>query len=281
MEPKSWRALDEVHRTCGQVGAEQWRTELAPRLTEKCRRLPTDREMMRIFTVAIAYSQNVRAKQVSILIETDQFRQAFADFDPDKLAAMKPFAIRKRYWARLGSMRIRSKVNAIVRCAKVLREIQEEFGSFARYLRSFKIPQRLKSDHDLAVFWKQFILLRRDLRKREMPFFRSTTSLLQLLLDLDFDSVKPDVIVMRLARRIDLVEGEGGERHLRSATREIQRYAIERGLRARAVDLMILAFGGQTGARDLLARRFCPPTDPCGNASCPLARKSLCEAFSK
>ena len=225
-------ALDEIRLTCEQFSTKQWAAELAPRLKQPSRRLPDDRGMMHIFAVAIAYSQNARSKQVSVLIETDEFRRAFADFDPAKLARMKPASILERHWAHLSSMRFRGKVRA-------------------------------------------------DLRQREMPFFRSTTSLLQLLLDLDFDSVKPDLIVMRLARRIGLVERELGEPHFRAATKAIQRYAIERGLRARSLDLAMLAFGGQTGTRDLLSRRFCPPFDPCGNASCPLAGKLLCKAFTK
>ena len=36
-----------------------------------------------------------------------------------------------------------------------------------------------------------------------MPFFRSTTSLLQLLLDLDYDSIKPDLIVIVSSRQRD------------------------------------------------------------------------------
>jgi 3-methyladenine DNA glycosylase Tag len=281
MRAASDRALDEILLTCAQFSTEQWVTELTPRMKQPSRRLPDDRGMMRIFAVAIAYSQNARSKQVSVLTEADEFRHAFADFDPAKLAQTKPSVILDRHWASLSSIRFRGKVERIVRCAQEMCGIQKKFGSFAIYLRSFKIPQRLQSGDDLDAFWERFDLLRADLQQREMPFFRSTTSLLQLLLDLDFDSVKPDLIVMRLARRIGLVERELGEPHFRAATKAIQRYAIERGLRARSLDLAMLAFGGQTGTRDLLSRRFCPPTDPCNDASCPLARKGLCKAFSK
>lgn len=111
-----------------------------------------------------------------------------------------------------------------------------------------------------------------------MPFFRSTTSLLQLLLDLDYDSVKPDLIVMRLARRIGMTDRELGDRHLRKVAREVQLYAVNRGVRAQAVDLEMLAFGGQTGSRTLLNKRFCPPSDPCRNHTCALGRKGLCKA---
>ena len=279
MEANAWRALDEIRPICEQVGTEQWRTELAPRLKSNSRRLPDDRGMMRIFAVAIAYSQNAQSKQVSVLIETDEFCQAFADFDPAKLAREKSSVILGRHWASLSSMRFRGKVERIVQCAQVLCGIQKKFGSFTLYLRSFKIPQRLLSGDDFDAFWERFDLLRADLWQREMPFFRSTTSLLQLLLDLDFDSVKPDLIVMRLARRIGLVEREKGEPHFRAATKGIQRYAIERGLRACSLDLVMLAFGGQTGMRDLLSQRFCPAVDPCRNAECSVGRKRLCSAL--
>lgn len=277
-EANSWPALDEIWRVCEMVGTSLWRTGMTSRLRSNSRNLPDDRGMMRIFAVAIAYSQNARSKQVGVLIETEEFRRAFAEFDPAKLARMRPGVILDRHWPHLSSMRFRGKVDRIVRCAEVLCGIQKEFGSFAVYLRSFRIPQRLRRSDDLDAFWERFDLLRADLRQREMPFFRSTTSLLQLLLDLDFDSVKPDLIVMRLARRIGIVDQENGESALRECVRSIQEYSIGRSRRAAVLDLALLAFGGQSGASQLLSKKFCSHSDPCLNETCTIGANHMCRA---
>jgi hypothetical protein len=280
MTPQSHKALNTLVTLCETHSSPDWEKELAPRLRKKAPAFPDDRGFMRIFSIAIAYSQNAQAKQVSRLVESVEFHTAFSEFDPGVLCKSSAKNILLRFWPHLGAMRFKGKIQRIIDCARVLVGIQGESGSFANYLEVFQIPRRLRSPNDLDQFWIRFDLLRADLCRRQMPFFGSTISLLQLLVDLDFDSVKPDLIVVRFARRIGLVEKETGERVFRTAARAIQTYAIDRGLRARAVDLMVLAFGGQTGARDLLVERFCPPVDPCRNAACPIGTKHLCKAYT-
>jgi 3-methyladenine DNA glycosylase Tag len=236
--------------------------------------------MMRRICVAIAFSQGAQSRLIEKLIDRPVFSEAFANFDIDRLARKKPEAIRRRYWKSLGHMRFKGKVDAMVNAAKVMRDLAMEHGSFAEYLKSFQIPQRLKSEGDVDQFWEGLLLLRADLRSRKMPFFQNTTSLLQLLLDLDHDAVKPDLIIMRLARRIGMVEKETGEANLQEVVRQVQKFAISRGMRASLVDLQILAFGGQSSASQLLSRRFCPASDPCENRDCVIGRKGLCNAFA-
>ena len=77
-----------------------------------------------------------------------------------------------------------------------------------------------------------------------------------------------------------MVEKETGDRQLRLVARGIQEYAVAREIRAQAVDLQLLAFGGQTGSRELLTQRFCPASDPCENRDCVIGRKGLCKASS-
>jgi 3-methyladenine DNA glycosylase Tag len=280
MTPQSHKALNTLVTLCKTHSSPDWEKEIAPRLSKKAHVFPDDRGFMRIFSIAIAYSQNAQSKQVSRLVESVKFHTAFSEFDPLVLSKASAKNILLRFWPHLGAMRFKGKVQRIIDCAKVLVGIQKESGSFENYLKVFQIPRRLRSPNDVEQFWIRFDLLRADLRQRQIPFFGSTISLLQLLVDLDFDSVKPDLIVMRFARRIGLVEKETGERFFRTAARAIQAYALDRGLRARAVDLMVLAFGGQTGARDLLSERFCPPADPCRNAACSIGAKHLCKAYT-
>ena len=113
------------------------------------------------------------------------------------------------------------------------------------------MPALLRSHDDIEMFWVGFSRLQKDLRDKGMPFFAQTTSLLQLLLDLGYDSIKPDVIVMRIAHRWRIVSREKGDSAFRQAVRKMQEYAVIRGRRALAVDWVVLTVGEQ---REALAK---------------------------
>jgi len=273
-------ALAFLLNHCDASVTPAWRDEIARRSRRAFRPLPDDREIMRRICVAIAYSQGARSSLISGLIETPVFKEAFAGFDPAALALRDPERILARYWARLGHFRFRGKIPRIVRCACALNGIIRDSGSFAAYLAGFQIPRRICNATHLDQFWQGFNALQSDLRRRQMPFFRSTTSLLQLLLDLDYDSVKPDLIVMRLARRLGIVSRETGDAAFRQCVRFLQEYSITNSCRAAELDLALLAFGGQTGARQLLTQNFCPASDPCYHAACRIGANRLCRAHS-
>jgi 3-methyladenine DNA glycosylase Tag len=263
---------------CDTSATPGWRDEIANRSRRAFRPLPDDREIMRHVCVAIAYSQGARSSMISRLIEAPIFTEAFAGFDPAALARRDPELILAGYWSRLGHLRFRNKIHRIIQCAQALNGIIGDCGSFADYLEGFEIPRRIRNAKHIEQFWQRFNALQSNLQRREMPFFRSTTSLLQLLLDLDYDSVKPDLIVMRLARRIGIVERETGDRAFRQCVRFLQTYSIANGCRAAEIDLALLAFGGQSGARQLLTQTFCPSSDPCNHLSCMVAENNLCLA---
>jgi len=275
-----FQALDRIGQTCVESALPEWKREAKRTSQKKCDPIPDDHEMMRRICVAIAFSQGAQSKLIEKLIVKPVFSEAFANFDVNRLAQKNPETIRRHFWKSLGHMRFKGKVDAMVRGATVMRDLAKEYGSFAEYLKSFQIPQRLKSGGDVDQFWKGFLCLRADLRSRKMPFFQNTTSLLQLLLDLDHDAVKPDLIIMRLARRIGMVEKETGEANLQEVVRKVQEYSISREVRASLVDLQMLAFGGQSSASQLLSERFCPASDPCENRDCVIGRKGLCNAYA-
>ena len=141
------------------------------------------------------------------------------------------------------------------------------------------MPRRINTNEQFELFWLGFDGLKREMNVRQMPFFRSTTSLLQLLLDLDYDSVKPDLIIMRLARRLGLTDKETGDKNMRNVVQMIQRYCLNRTSRPSGVDLMLLSYGGQTSASELLSEKFCPPNDPCKRNLCSLGEGGLCASY--
>ena len=272
------KALALIREQCDASATLGWGREIANRTRRSFRSIPGDREIMRRICIAIAFSQGSRSSLVGELIQLPVFKDAFAAFDPVVLARRDPERILYRYWSRLSHFRFRGKIPRIVKCAQALNGIIREHKSFLNYLKRFDIPRRIRTIRQLDQFWQHFDELQVDLRRRQVPFFRSTTSLLQLLLDLDYDSVKPDLIVMRLARRIGIVNRETGDTALRECVRFLQAYSIEQSCRASELDLAVLAFGGQTGARQLLTQKFCPASDPCHHATCPVAANRLCMA---
>lgn len=278
IQEQSGRALDLLRRQCHACATPGWHQEMGYRTRRSSRPIPSDQKIMRHFCVAIAYSQGARSAQISSLIEKPVFSAAFADFDPVALARRKPEDILKTYWPQLGYFRFKGKICQIVQCAQVLNGIAREHSSFARYLKNFQIPQRIRTAEQLGQFWSQFDLLQQDLQSRQMPFFKSTTSLLQLLLQLDFDAIKPDLIVMRLARRLGIVERETGDRAFRQCVRFLQEYSVKKFCRAAELDWAMLAFGGQSGAGQSLTQWFCPPSDPCTHKACSLGLNGLCHA---
>ena len=281
MKNDPWQALDKIAQQCASTGTADWNKEHQRRSVKRPRPMPNDEQMLRHFAVAIAYSQGAPSAVISKLIGKAVFASAFKHFKIKTLSATDPQQLLDRYWSELSAMRFRGKVDSIVRCAQVLASLQSSHGNFSIYLKSFAIPRRLKTDANIDRFWTNFDKLRIDLVHREMPFFKSTTSLLQLLLDLDYDSVKPDLIVMRLAKRIGLIESETGDRHLRFATRSIQEYALKRNIRPPLVDLQLLAHGGQTGARKLLNERFCLPAEICQQHHCTVGSSGFCSAYNR
>lgn len=72
----------------------------------------------------------------TILRKRDAYREAFAGFDPARVARFTPARI-ERLLQNPGIVRNRLKVESTVRNAKAFREVQREFGSFDAYVWRF------------------------------------------------------------------------------------------------------------------------------------------------
>ena len=255
---KIYSNLDSIISHCKSDGKQEWREEYSRRLNPLHSRIPSDQGIMKRFCVAIAYSQGTRSKSIHPLVRSKVFKEAFIGFDFRKLAKADPEAILEKHWGDLRIMRFRSKIEKIVQCAQFLVGVSKKYGSFAKFFRRFEIPRKIDSDKKIELFWKGFDSLQKELDHQNVPFFRHTTSLLQLLLDLDFDSVKPDLIIMRLCKKLGIVEKELGDKHFRRCVRFLQEYAVYRKISALSVDFALLAFGGQTWAGSLLETPVTP-----------------------
>jgi 3-methyladenine DNA glycosylase Tag len=247
--PTWYRQLDKSWGSLTKGASEAWLADLDRCMAEKAVPIPSGDRLMEKFCVAIAHSQSAPSDVVSRMIKAGHLKAAMHDYSVERIAVENPAQLLRRCWKKpLTCIRFKGKIKSMVQCARVLRDIETEQGSFAKYLSSFQVPRRIHSNADIEVFWQAFDALQLNLKKRKIPFFANTTSLLQLLIDLDHDALKPDLIIMRIAHQWGIVPRETGIPALRQAVRAFQEYGVLRNRRPLAVDWVVLTHGKQKGA---------------------------------
>lgn len=113
----------------------------------------------------------------TILHKRENFRKAFAGFDPKKIAR---FGVRekKHLMADAGIIRNRLKVAATVENAKHFLEVQKEFGTFSKYMWSWvggkPIKNRIRTMKDYKPYTKEATAWAKDLKKRGFKFMGPT-----------------------------------------------------------------------------------------------------------
>jgi len=111
-------------------------------------------------------------------------------------------------------------------------------------------------ENDIYDFWNGFDQLLLTLKNNKIPFFQSTTSLLHFLLDIGYDCVKPDLVVMKVAKKLNIVDNETGDKNFRKTVRFIQEYSVDRQIRPSIVDFYFLIDEGQKGAKKFVVPEF-------------------------
>ncbi|HEX4779336.1 MAG TPA: DNA-3-methyladenine glycosylase I [Usitatibacter sp.] len=113
----------------------------------------------------------------TILAKRENYRRAFAGFDPAKVARFTPARVAKLLLDP-GIVRNRLKVEGTVRNAKAFLEVQREFGSFDRYAWHFvggrprtNFP---RSPGTVPATSPQSDALSKDLKRRGFTFVGST-----------------------------------------------------------------------------------------------------------
>ena len=113
----------------------------------------------------------------TILAKRDNYRRAFDDFDPQKVARYGA-AKKRNLLADAGIVRNRAKIEAAVVNAKGVLALQEEYGSFARYLWQFvgdkPLQPRRKRPGDVPARTEISDALSADLKRRGFKFTGST-----------------------------------------------------------------------------------------------------------
>lgn len=112
-----------------------------------------------------------------ILNKREGYRQAFAGFDPQKVARFTPARIEKMLLDP-GIVRNRLKVESAVTNARAFLDIQKEFGSFNAYIWQFTggepIQNAWKSMKQVPASTRESDAISKDLKKRGFRFVGST-----------------------------------------------------------------------------------------------------------
>jgi len=113
----------------------------------------------------------------TILRKRDAYRQAFAGFDPAKVARFTAAKV-ERLMANAGIVRNRLKIESTISNAKAFLAVQKEFGSFDAYVWRFvggkPLVSRRRSIKDLPARTPESDALSKDLSKRGFRFVGST-----------------------------------------------------------------------------------------------------------
>ncbi len=114
---------------------------------------------------------------LTILRKRENFREAFDQFNPKKIAAYSDEKI-EDLMADSGIIRNRLKINAAITNAKSFLEIQKEFGSFDKYIWQFTkgktIVNNWESIRQVPASSPESDAMSKDLSRRGFKFVGST-----------------------------------------------------------------------------------------------------------
>jgi DNA-3-methyladenine glycosylase I len=131
----------------------------------------------KIFEFLILEGMQAGLSWRTVLDKRDNFRKAFHDFDPVKVARYTVRDVR-RLLGDAGIIRNRQKIMAAINNAKRFLEVQKEFGSFDRYIWGFvggnPVVNRLKSFSEMPARTPLSDLISKDLKARGFKFVGST-----------------------------------------------------------------------------------------------------------
>ncbi len=135
------------------------------------------RDDRRIFEFLTLEAAQAGLSWYTVLRKRENYRKAFAGFDPVKVARFSPAKIEKML-ADPGLIRNRAKIEAAVHNARRFLEVRKEFGTFSDYIWGFvggkpKV-NKFKGRGDYVATSPEADALSADLRKRGFKFVGST-----------------------------------------------------------------------------------------------------------
>ncbi len=131
----------------------------------------------KIFEFLVLESAQAGLSWRTVLYKRENYRKAFAGFDPVKVAQFTPKDVEK-LMQNAGIIRNRMKIEAAVNNAKRFLEVKKEFGTFSKYIWEFvggkPIQNKWKTIKDLPAVTPEAETLAKDLKKRGFKFLGPT-----------------------------------------------------------------------------------------------------------
>ena len=132
------------------------------------REVTDDRTMFEFLTLE---SAQAGLSWLTILRRREHYRRAFAGFDPEKVAAFTETDV-ERLLQDPGIIRNRRKIAAAVNNARIFRDIQDSYGSFADYLWGWTAGEVIVESGISSSALSDAISA--DLKRRGMKFVGTT-----------------------------------------------------------------------------------------------------------
>ncbi len=131
----------------------------------------------RLFEMLCLEGAQAGLSWITILRKRENYRKAFDDFDPKKIARYDRGKI-ERLLKDEGIVRNRLKVEGVVKNARAYLRVMEEFGSFDDYLWGLAggkpVVNRRRTMNDIPAATPVSEAMSRDLKKRGFTFVGST-----------------------------------------------------------------------------------------------------------
>ncbi|MDR2117044.1 MAG: DNA-3-methyladenine glycosylase I [Planctomycetaceae bacterium] len=163
---------DEIKR-CGWCGTDLLYVRYHD---EEWGRLITDDDKM--FEFIVLEGAQAGLSWITILRKRENYRKAFAGFNVQKIAKFTDKKV-DALMQNAGIIRNRKKIEAAISNARHFIEIQNEFGSFCNYLKSFlpngkPIINHWKTLKEIPASTPLSDAISKDMKKRGFKFFGST-----------------------------------------------------------------------------------------------------------
>ena len=131
----------------------------------------------KLFEFIILEGAQAGLSWLTILRKREAYREAFDSFDPHKIAKYGSGRINELI-NNEGIIRNRLKIEASVKNARAFLAIQEEIGSFDRYIWNFidgeTIQNQFRSLQDIPAETKVSVMISKDMKKRGFSFVGPT-----------------------------------------------------------------------------------------------------------
>lgn len=131
----------------------------------------------KLFEFLVLESAQAGLSWITVLKKRENYRKAFAGFDPKKIARFDEKKV-EALMLDAGIIRNRAKILAAIGNARVFLSVQKEFGSFAKYIWDFvegkPIQNKIRTLKDLPAVTPLAEKLSKDLKKRGFKFLGPT-----------------------------------------------------------------------------------------------------------